>query len=167
MNINFAGLLVPELQQEAATTRRLLERLPPDRLAWRPHDKSMPLGRLAAHIAHLPEMFIARLSQDALDMHTSAAPPADDVAGILGGFDRDVAAALDTLRALPADRFAEPWRYMYGEHLIFELPRAAVARAIGINHLIHHRGQLSVYLRLLDVPVPPIYGPSADEEMPR
>ena len=127
----------------------------------------MSLGRLAAHIAHLPEMFIAKIDRDEFDAHTSTPPATNDVASITQAFDRNIAAALETLRTIPAERLLGMWRYKYGEQTIFEMPRIAVVRAIGINHIIHHRGQLSVYLRLLNIPVPPIYGPTADEEMPR
>jgi len=89
--------------------------------------------------------------------------PLDSAPGILEAFDRNVAGALEVLGTIPEEAWMKPWRYRYGAKVIFELPRIAAARAMGLNHLIHHRGQLSVYLRLLDVPLPPVYGPTADE----
>ncbi len=154
--------LVTELRMEAVTTRRMLERVPKESLGWRPHPKSRTLGEIAAHVANIPGLFLATLDRDDLDRHDYTASPAT-VDEIVATLDRNVAAAVEVLAALPADRLMAPWRYRYGERVVFELPRLAVARGMGLNHLIHHRGQLSVYLRLLDVPLPPVYGPTADE----
>jgi uncharacterized damage-inducible protein DinB len=160
--------LMAELKHEAATTRRLLERVPQEQLGWQPHAKSMTLGRLAAHIANLPGMLIGALTEDKLDADDLKAQPpsAESVANMLEVFDQKIERALELLKPEADEQYLlAPWRYMSGEHVIFEMPRLAVIRFVALNHLIHHRGQLSVYLRLLDIPLPSIYGPSADEQM--
>jgi uncharacterized damage-inducible protein DinB len=159
--------MIAELQHEAATTKRLLERVPQDKLAWQPHAKSMTLGRLAAHIANLPGMLVGALTKDALDADELKAesPSAESVANILEAFDQKIESALELLKTQTDESFMlTPWRYTSGEHVIFEMPRLAVIRFVVLNHIIHHRGQLSVYLRLLDVPLPSVYGPTADEQ---
>ncbi|HVG34069.1 MAG TPA: DinB family protein [Pyrinomonadaceae bacterium] len=165
--MNLMEPMIAELQHEAATTRRLLERVPQDRLAWQPHAKSMTLGRLAAHIANLPGMLVGALTKDALDADELKAesPSAESVANILEVFDQKIERAVELLKT-PSDEgfMLTPWRYTSGEHVIFEMPRLAVIRFVALNHIIHHRGQLSVYLRLLDVPLPSVYGPTADEQ---
>jgi len=161
MNLNEP--LIAELQIEAGTTRKILERVPPDSLAWKPHEKSRTLGEIAAHIANLPGLFIATLDRDEFDRHTYEAVT-DTVADILQTFERNISSSLAVVKALTDDRLLASWRYTYGEQLIFEMPRLVVIRTTALNHLIHHRGQLSVYLRLLNVPLPPVYGPTADEQ---
>lgn len=160
MNLNEP--LIAELQLESATTRTMLGRVPSDRLSWKPHEKSRTLGELAGHIANLPGMFIATLNQDEFDRYDYKSA-ADTVADILDLFDQNVAGALDVLKTLSDERMLAPWCYKYGEQVIFEMPRLIVIRTTALNHLIHHRGQSSVYLRLLNVPLPPVYGPTADE----
>ncbi|HEY7727980.1 MAG TPA: GNAT family N-acetyltransferase [Candidatus Eisenbacteria bacterium] len=160
--MDLKDLFIPELRVEAATTRRMLERVPPGSLGWRPHDKSRTLGELAGHIAGLPGLFLASLEEDELD-HDSYRSDVGTADAILATFDRNVARAHETLARLSDERFHAPWRYRYGDRVIFEMPRLVVARTAGLSHLIHHRGQLSVYLRLLGVPVPGAYGPSADD----
>jgi uncharacterized damage-inducible protein DinB len=140
----------------------MLERVPQDALAWKPHEKSRTLGEIAAHIANLPGLFIATLNQDEFDRYDYKAAT-DTVADILDTFDRNISNALEVLKTQSNERLLAPWRYKYGEQVIFEMPRLVVIRTTALNHLIHHRGQLSVYLRLLDVPLPPVYGPTADE----
>ena len=157
--------LAAELRQEAKTTRRLLERVPEESFGWKPHEKSMTLGRLAAHVAELPELIIPALTQPELDFASGDFKPfnPESTAGLLEKFDRNIEAAASMLEKQPDDRMGEPWTLRSGDHVLFEMPRALVVRFVGLNHVIHHRGQLSVYLRLLDVPLPSIYGPSADE----
>jgi uncharacterized damage-inducible protein DinB len=157
--------LAAELRQEAATTRRLLERVPEESFGWKPHEKSMALGRLAGHIAELPTLIAPALTQDELDFAAGNYQPFNptSVAELLERFDRNVADAAGLLSGQTDERMQEPWRLRSGEQVLFELPRAAVVRTMALNHIVHHRGQLSVYLRLLDVPLPSIYGPSADE----
>jgi uncharacterized damage-inducible protein DinB len=157
--------LAAELRHEAKTTRRLLERVPEGSFDWKPHEKSMSLGRLAAHVAELPELIVPALTRDELDFGSGDFKPFNptSTAGLLEKFDRSINTAAELLEKQPDDRMGEKWRLRSGDHVIFEMPRAAVVRFVGLNHVVHHRGQLSVYLRLLDVPLPSIYGPSADE----
>ncbi|HEX6185680.1 MAG TPA: DinB family protein [Pyrinomonadaceae bacterium] len=157
--------LAAEMRQEAKTTRRLLERVPEESFGWKPHEKSMTLGRLAAHVAELPELIIPALTQPELDFASGDFKPfnPESTAGLLEKFDRNIEAAASMLEKQPDDRMGEPWKLRSGDHVLFEMPRALVVRFVGLNHVIHHRGQLSVYLRMLDVPLPSIYGPSADE----
>jgi uncharacterized damage-inducible protein DinB len=159
-----ADSLLPEFDREMSITRRLLERVPEDRFAWKPHTKSMSLGELATHVATLPSWGAVTLNQAEIDMggpntNTAATSRAD----LLARFDRNVA---DTRAALTGKTDAEmmaPWSLKQNGQTLFTMPKTAVWRAFVLNHLVHHRGQLSVYLRLNDVPVPAMYGPSADE----
>jgi len=157
--------LAAELKAEAATTRRLLERVPENQFAWKPHEKSMTLGRLAGHVAELTKLFAMVLTQDELDFgsgnYQPFAPQSTD--DLVTTFDKNVAEALDLLGGQADEAYFKTCRMRNGEKVLIELPRLAVLRSIGLNHFIHHRGQLSVYLRLLDVPLPSIYGPSADD----
>lgn len=157
--------LAAEMRQEAKTTRRLLERVPEASFDWKPHEKSMTLGRLAAHVAELPELIIPALTQDELDFASGDFKPFNptSAAELLEKFDRNVEAAASLLEKQPDASMGDKWRLRSGDRVLFEMPRAAVVRFVGLNHVVHHRGQLSVYLRLLDVPLPSIYGPSADE----
>ncbi len=157
--------LAAEMQQEAKTTRRILERVPEESFGWKPHEKSMSLGRLAAHVAELPELILPALAQDEFDFASGQFKPFEPktTAELLEKFDRNISAAAEALQRQPDDKMGEGWRLRSGDHVLFEMPRAAVVRFVGLNHVVHHRGQLSVYLRLLDVPLPSIYGPSADE----
>jgi uncharacterized damage-inducible protein DinB len=157
--------LAAEMRQEAKTTRRLLERVPEESFGWKPHEKSMSLGRLAAHVAELPELIAPALLQPEFDFGSGDFKPftPTSTAELLEKFDRNIEAAAGLLEKQPDERMGEPWRLRSGDHVLFEMPRALVVRFVGLNHVIHHRGQLSVYLRLLDVPLPSIYGPSADE----
>ncbi|HKG12798.1 MAG TPA: DinB family protein [Pyrinomonadaceae bacterium] len=159
--------LAAELKHEAATTRRLLERVPEDKLGWKPHEKSMTLGRLAGHVAELPSLLGPVLRAEELDFASGEYKPfnATSVAEILERFDKNIADGIEGLKGLEDARAFERWRLRSGDHVIAEQPRAAIVRGLVLNHVLHHRGQLSVYLRLLDVPLPPIYGPTADEPM--
>jgi uncharacterized damage-inducible protein DinB len=153
-----------ELQDESVTTRRLLERLPESALSWKPHEKSMTMGHLAVHLAALIRWFDSIVHQDDYDVASTdlKIKDPDSVGGILVLFDQSLAIAVEALKKQPDERLLDLWRLRNDEQLIFEIPRALVIRSI-LNHLIHHRGQLSVYLRLQNVPLPPIYGPTADE----
>ena len=157
--------LAAELRQEAATTRRMLERVPDDKFGWKPHEKSMTLGNLAAHIAQLPNLIAPALTQDELDFNAGGFKPfkPSNVAELLEEFDRNISAVAELLQSQPDERMNDNWRLRSGDMVLFEMPRAAVIRTMALNHIVHHRGQLSVYLRLLDVPLPSVYGPTADE----
>lgn len=157
--------LAAEFEHEARTTRRLLERVPEASFDWKPHEKSMTLGRLATHVAELPELLVPALTQDEFDFGSGDFKPFEpkSTAELLEKFDRNVSATAAALKSHPDERMGEKWKLRSGDRVIFEMPRAMVVRYFGFNHIVHHRGQLSVYLRLLDVPLPSIYGPTADE----
>lgn len=162
MNLN--ELFITELQIEAGTTRKMLERVPQDSLSWKPHERSRTLGEIAAHIANLPGLFIATLNQDEFD-RSDYKSVTETVSDILDTFDRNISSSLEVLKTQSDERLLTPWRYKYGVQVIFEMPRLVVIRTTALNHLIHHRGQLSVYLRLLNVALPSVYGPTADEPL--
>jgi len=156
--------LVPEFDHEMTTTRKLLERVPDDKLTWQPHARSMTLGALATHLATLPWWGEMTLAQPEFDT-ASVPPPSEEVsrAGILATFDGYAAKARAALVGKSDAELMAMWSLKRAGQTIFSMPKAAVWRSFVVSHLVHHRGQLSVYLRLLDVPVPSIYGPSADE----
>ena len=156
-------LLLQELEQEAQTTRRVLERVPDDRLAWKPHDKSMSLGQLALHIASVPGA-IAEISQiSPFPLPKFEQPSAASAAELIPALEESLAKARTILRRLDDADLAKIWRVVDGDREVMAIPVGAVLRSIMLNHWYHHRGQLSVYLRQVGVPVPSIYGPSADE----
>lgn len=159
-------MLIPEFDHEMATTRRVLERVPEGHFDWKPHDKSMSLGKLASHLAELPSLSQLIMKRPSFDI-TSPRPSANATTRqeILDLFDQNVATTRADLAAAEDTAMMENWSLLRGEQTVFSLPRVAVLRSMVFNHTIHHRGQLSVYLRLNDVPVPSIYGPSADEMM--
>jgi uncharacterized damage-inducible protein DinB len=161
---SLARIAFPDLEPELATTRRVLERVPEEHLDWKPHEKSFSLGALAAHTANLASWMHTVLSQDELNlagMPRQELPRSRD--DILRIFDEGAAHMRASLSAATDADYGKMWTLRMGEHVIMQMPRGAVIRSIGINHMVHHRAQLGVYLRLLDVPVPGMYGPSADE----
>ncbi len=165
--MSIAESMVAEIGHEAATTRRLLERLPEQHFGWKPHEKSMTLGRLAGHIAEIPGWISTIVEKDEFDVAASGRTPAvhKTRAEVIQLFDANVAKITEVLKRQTDQRMMAPWRLKKAGQLIFELPRVAMVRAMGMTHVVHHRGQLSVYLRLKDVPLPSIYGPTADEPM--
>jgi uncharacterized damage-inducible protein DinB len=165
--MNLIDLVLSELAHEAGTTRRLLERVPAQRLTWAPHKKSMTLGRLATHIAELPGWVGSIVEKDEFDIGTSGyVPPTLATVGeIVAMFDKNVAMATESLKRQGNDRLLANWQFKKSGQVMMQMPRLAMIRSFLMNHLIHHRGQLSVYLRLQDVPLPSIYGPTADEPM--
>jgi uncharacterized damage-inducible protein DinB len=156
--------MLQELEQEAQTTKRVLERVPNDRLSWRPHAKSRTLGELALHIATVPGA-VAELSlkspAQAPDFGSEPSPAS--TSELLSALDNSIAQAKKALGGMDDRTATETWRLMRGDRELFAIPRIAFLRSIMLNHWYHHRGQLSVYLRELNVPVPSIYGPTADE----
>lgn len=157
--------LVRELEREAASTRRLLERVPADRLDWQPHPKAMTLGQLAFHLATIPGN-ISRMGRlDGFDVSKAnfapAVPPGAEA--LLPALEESLAEARSFLEGFDEEAAAAPWRLSAGEREVFTIPRAEVVRTLMLNHWYHHRGQLAVYLRILDIPVPAVYGRSADE----
>jgi uncharacterized damage-inducible protein DinB len=160
--------LLPEFDHEMAGTRKTLGRVPEDRLFWTPHEKSMTLGGLASHLANLPSWVGYTIERDSLDVAPVGQPPLRQPQmtsrqALLDHFDRHVAEGRTLLASAPDDRLLAPWTLLGGGRAHFTLPRIAVLRGFVMNHSVHHRAQLTVYLRLLDVPVPGLYGPSADE----
>ena len=156
--------MLQELEQEAQTTRRVLERVPEDQLTWRPHPKARPLGDLALHVAMVPGAvaeFIASPSPAQVPDFVESSP--QSAAELILALDESLTKAKNALGNMDDDTLMATWRMMHGERELFALPRLALLRSIMLNHWYHHRGQLSVYLRELDVPIPSIYGPSADE----
>jgi uncharacterized damage-inducible protein DinB len=164
--MNIIDLILPELGNEMATTRRLLERLPDPQFDWKPHAKSMTLGRLATHIAEIPGWVGSIVDKPGFDVGGDYTPQvAASMAEVLAMLDRNVTQVTQALRPLTDATLMETWRLTKQGQPILEMPRLGVVRILLLNHLIHHRGQLAVYLRLLDVPLPSIYGPSADTPM--
>lgn len=166
--MSFVDALLPEFDREMAVTRRLLERVPDGQFAWQPHPKSMTLGRLAEHLAELPHWAGVTVTEDGIDMGTGRPagyqPPATREA-VLAMFDANVTQARAALVGRADAELMAPWTLSHGGRTVFTMPKVAVLRSFVFNHLIHHRGQLSVYLRMHDVPLPSMYGPSADEAL--
>ena len=155
--------LLPEFDHEMANTRKTLERVPEGKFDWKPHPKSATMGWLAAHVATIPSWAVATMRMDSIDLgkpDVAAGPPREDV---LQFFDKNVAEAREAIIGSKDEQFLQPWSLLNNGHTIFTMPKVAVLRSFVMNHLIHHRAQLGVYLRLNDIPVPSIYGPSADE----
>jgi uncharacterized damage-inducible protein DinB len=157
-------LLRQEFDEEAASTRKMLERVPEASLGWKPHEKSMTLGRLASHVADIPNRAASIVDKDEVVRPVGATPfVAGSAKELLEHFDSAVGEARRALKELRDDQLAVTWTIKLGDRVMASLPRAMALRRVFMDHLIHHRGQLSVYLRLLDVPVPGVYGPSADD----
>lgn len=156
--------LIAEIKHEAAATRRLLQAVPEDKFDWKPHEKSMTAGRLAAHVAEIP-VWVNR-SLEAVEFDFATAPTQRNTyagtAALLDVFEQRLAAALAVLENASDDALNQKYTVRRGAQTMFELPRKVLIRNFALNHQVHHRGQLSVYLRLLDIPVPGMYGPSAD-----
>jgi uncharacterized damage-inducible protein DinB len=162
----FADIFLPEFDQEMKTTRSLLERVPLEKGTWAPHTRSTTLAGLATHICNLAAFGVRIVNEDGVNFAkpnratAAKAPLTRDE--LLATFDENAAAARAAIQTLTEDQLTTSWTLQSGDHVIFTLPRAAVLRTMLMSHVIHHRGQLSVYLRLLDVPLPSIYGPTAD-----
>ena len=155
--------LLPEFDREMATARRVIERVPAEKFAYRPHDKSMTMGRLASHIAEMPAWATSGISRDSLDISGYQPFEPKSTAALLEAFDKNVTGAHDAIAGVSDETLMKNWSLKRGEVTLMTMPKIAVVRSFVLNHVIHHRGQLSVYLRLNDIPVPSIYGPSADE----
>jgi uncharacterized damage-inducible protein DinB len=160
--MSIAAQLLPEFDEEMATTRRLLERVPSDRGAWKPHPKSFSLGHLAQLVSGMPGWLTRMLQHTELDLAAGPKYSLEKTETLLAVFDKNVREARAALEAAKDPDFDVSWSLKMGPQVLMTLPRRAVVRQT-INHLVHHRGQLSVYLRMNDVPLPPIYGPTADE----
>jgi uncharacterized damage-inducible protein DinB len=166
--MSISETLLPEFDREMANTRKTLERIPEDKFDWKPHQKSMPLGYLAVHLATMPGWTAETINRDSLDIAPVGGPPyempkANSRGEVLETFDSGVATARAALEGVSDEELFKPWTLLSGGKEILTMPKVAVIRDFVMNHCIHHRAQLGVYLRLNDVPVPAIYGPSADE----
>jgi len=162
--MSISQALLPEFDEEMKNTRKMLERLPEDKFDYKPHEKSMALGRLASHVAELPSWAAHTLQSEVLEIQAGQQPYlAKSRQQLLDDFDKNVAEGRRLIAGATDADFAVIWTFKYGGQAIFAMPRAAVIRSVVMNHMIHHRAQLSVYLRLNEIEVPGMYGPSADE----
>jgi uncharacterized damage-inducible protein DinB len=165
MSNNLAAALIGELQHEAATTRKCLERIPAETFGYKPHEKSMTMGRLATHVAEMNGWTIETVTKTELDFAKMDYKPFEPqtTEELVGFFDKILGEAIEALKNTSDEAMMEDWTLRNGETVYFTMPRIQVLRGMVFNHIVHHRGQLSVYMRLNDIPVPGIYGPSADE----
>lgn len=156
---------IAELQQEAIATRKCLERIPEEKFDWKPHEKSFTMSKLAAHIAEMFSWTNETLEKSELDFANFDYKPFEPktTAELVGYFDKNLADAIESLKNASDETMMQNWKLRNGEEIYFDMPRVQVLRGMVFNHIINHRGQLSVYLRLNDIPVPALYGPSADE----
>ena len=166
--MSISKMILPEFDHEMANTRKTLERVPDDKFDWKPHEKSMTLGELATHLSTIPGWTAMTFDGDQLDVAPPGEPeyrekPVKSREEVLAAFDKNVASARAALEGAADENWQGKWSLLNRAKPIFTLPRTAVIRGFILSHSIHHRAQLGVYLRLLDVPVPSIYGPSADE----
>ena len=157
--------IIREIEHEGSQTRKILERIPIDSFGWKPHEKSKAIGELAIHVAQIPQWTSRIVTAPEVDILAMKRPlpeirTADDLAKFS---DENIQKAMEDLQRASDEDMMAVWTLRRGEHVVFALPRVAAIRAMAMNHLIHHRGQLTVYLRLLNIPVPGLYGPSADE----
>ncbi len=162
---NIAKALIAELEQESQTTRKCLERVPADKFNWKPHEKSMEFGRLATHVAEMHSWTVNTVNDPELDFAKFDYKPFEPktTEDLVDHFEKCLAGAMEALKGATDDIWHEPWSLRNGEQIYFTMPKIVVMRSMVLNHIVHHRGQLSVYLRLNDIPVPSLYGPSADE----
>jgi uncharacterized damage-inducible protein DinB len=159
--------LLPEFDHEMATTRRMLERFPEEKVEWRPHDTCMTLGRLAGHVAELAGWTIPTMTQDQLVLDPNNFTPTvvKSRADALKQFDETVKTARAAIAGASDETFMKPWTFVAGGKTVFTIPKIAVMRSFVMNHMIHHRGQLAAFYRIAGVPVPSLYGPSKDEQI--
>lgn len=157
-----SAIPLEEFDTEMASTRRLLERVPTERGTWKPHEKSFALGHLAQLVASMPGWIARSLREPHIDLAAGAGYSFEPTEKLLAVFDEAVAAARKALQEVTGSSLTEPWSLKMGDQVLMTSPRGEVVR-MHLNHFIHHRGQLTVYLRLVDVPLPQIYGPTADE----
>jgi uncharacterized damage-inducible protein DinB len=162
--MSISQMLLPEFDQEMANTRKLLALVPEDKFDYKPHEKSMSLGRLASHVAEIPEWANATMKQEIFEIEPGRQPfIAKSTRELLDRFDKAVHEARGAIAGASDDSLSKTWTLKFDGNPVFSMPRAAVLRSMVMNHLIHHRGQLGVYLRLNEIEFPGMYGPSADE----
>lgn len=167
--MKISDTILPEFDHEMANTRKTLERVPEDKFGWKPHEKSMTMGRLAVHLADMPRWTAETIEKDSIDLAPPDGKPfeqpkADTRNELLAMFDKNVAAAHAAIAEVSDEELMKSWSLRHSGNTILTMPKIAVIRTWVMNHNVHHRAQLGVYLRLNDVPVPAIYGPSADED---
>ena len=163
--MSIADTLLPEFDQEMATTRKVLERVPTDKGTWKPHPKSFSLGHLTQLISGMPGWITNTITETYLDLASGPGYSYEKTESLLNSFDKNVKEARKAIKSAKDSDFKVNWSLKHGDRVILTMARGPVVRQT-INHLVHHRGQLTVYLRLIDVPVPSIYGPTADEPAP-
>ncbi len=163
--MNISDILLLDFDSEIASTRRILERIPEQEPQWKPDEKSMPIGRLALHVARLPQLCTRLVTTSELNMAEEKFPDLvfESTAHLLSELERTAGEARSHLAAAADDELTQHWKLLFGDRTIVDAPRMALYRTMFLNHLIHHRAQLGVYLRLLKIPIPGLYGPSADE----
>jgi len=166
--MSLSSSMLPEFDQEMAKTRTALERVPGDRFSWKPHEKSFSFMELANHLSRLPGWGRGILGTESMDLDPAKGeyvppPSAETPKGVLATFDQNVAEFRSALEGASDEELMKPWTLSYGGKELFTIPRLAAVRGMIMNHIIHHRGQFTLYLRLNDIPVPALYGPSADE----
>ena len=162
MTMTVPSALLPEFDQEMKSTRRVIERVPSEKAEWRPHPKSFPLGHLAQLLAWMPGWITNAIEETRLDLTKAGGYSFEKTETLLDLFDRNVRGARAAIEKATAEDFTVPWSLTMGDKVLMSMPRGDVVRQT-FSHLSHHRGQMTVYLRLLDIPVPSIYGPTADE----
>ena len=167
--MTIAESILPEFELEMANTRKVLDCIPDDKLDWKAHEKSLSIGLVGSHLAHIPSWVEMTLTQDFLDVNPKGgepyqSPKFDSRQEMLDHFDANVAAAKKTIAATPDEEFGKSWSLLSGGEALLTMPKLGVIRTYVLNHTIHHRGHLCVYLRLNDIPVPGLYGPSADDK---
>jgi uncharacterized damage-inducible protein DinB len=163
--MTMSEMLLPEFDQEMASTRKILACVPEDKFKWQPHEKSMTLGRLASHVAELPRWAVETIARETLELTPDQKPfSATSKEELLTAFEKNAADARTAIAGATDEQLAVIWSLIFGGRKAFSMPRSMVLRSVVMNHLIHHRAQLSVYLRLNDVAIPGMYGPSADEK---
>ncbi len=163
MTTNMPAIPLAEFDLEMKTTRSLIEIVPDDRATWKPHPKSFSMGHLAQLLSWMPGWITVGLRASHLDLNEAGGYSTETTDTLLKGFDKNVAEAREALSAVTGDALAAPWSLKMGDKVLFTQPKGEQVRS-NLNHLIHHRGQLTVYLRLVDVPLPPVYGPTADSK---
>jgi uncharacterized damage-inducible protein DinB len=165
--MSIAEVLLVDFDDEIKNTRRTLERIPENDPQWKPHEKSMPIGRLALHTARLPDFWSRIVTTTELNMATDKFPDIkfQSTAHLLSELDRSAAEAKGHLASSSDEHLKQEWKLLFGDRLFLSVPRMLLYRTMFLNHLVHHRAQLGVYLRLLNIPVPGLYGPSADESI--
>jgi uncharacterized damage-inducible protein DinB len=162
--MSISQMLLPEFDQEMANTRKMLALVPDDKFDYKPHEKSMTLGRLASHVAEMPEWADVTVKQEVLELEPGQQPfVAKSTKELLDRFDKAVNEARGVIAGASDDTLSKTWTLKFGGNPVFSMPRVAVLRSMIMNHMIHHRAQLGVYLRLNEIEFPGMYGPSADE----